>query len=209
MDNCGGHNKNNIVFQLAHFLVEIGFFCTVEFTFYLRGHMKNARDRNFNQMKLKYPMQGMFTWYHALETLNIKDNVTMVDAIELMFKDYGALLDNFYVSFKAGTIQKNHISRVEDTYPTLSVQCALYTDDHYVLQPIVKKGLVFGAERSSALRAFCLKHYGHQTFVRSSKLRFIKSPGILSQGSSGMRLILRPVMRSSHLSRMTQPRKGR
>jgi hypothetical protein len=54
MDNCGGQNKNNIVLRLAPYLVEMGYFKTVVFAFYVRGHTKNARDRTFNQMKLKY-----------------------------------------------------------------------------------------------------------------------------------------------------------
>jgi hypothetical protein len=99
----------------------------------------------------------VFTWTHALETVNIKNNVIMVDATESMFKDYGTLLENFYVGFKAGKIQKNHIFRREDNDSTLSIQCALYYNAHYVLQPMVNTGQVLGMERSAVLFAFVLE----------------------------------------------------
>jgi hypothetical protein len=54
MDNCGGQNNNNVVLRLAPYLVEMGYFKTVVFAFYVRGHTKNTCDRKFNQMKLKY-----------------------------------------------------------------------------------------------------------------------------------------------------------
>jgi hypothetical protein len=42
MDNCGGQNKNNNVLRLAPHLVEMGYFRSCEFYFYIRGHTKNA-----------------------------------------------------------------------------------------------------------------------------------------------------------------------
>jgi hypothetical protein len=104
MDNCGGQNKNNVVLCFYLYLVEMRYFLTVEFIFYIRGHTKNACDRMFNQMKLKYHKKDIFSWIQALETLDTKEHVRIVDAQKAMFKDYGALLDKFYGSFKAGTI---------------------------------------------------------------------------------------------------------
>jgi hypothetical protein len=114
MDNCGGQNKNNVVLRLSPYLVEMGYFLTVEYVFYIRGHTNNACDRMFNHMKLKFHRRDIFSWGQALETLNIKEHVNIVDAQESHFKDYGALLDKFYVNFKPNTIQKNHIFKVED-----------------------------------------------------------------------------------------------
>jgi hypothetical protein len=48
MDNCSGQNKKNVVLRLAPYLVEMKYFRTVEFVFYLRGHTKNACDQLFN-----------------------------------------------------------------------------------------------------------------------------------------------------------------
>jgi hypothetical protein len=72
MDNCGGQNKNNVVLRLALYLVEIKYFLTVEFIFSIRGHTKNACDRMFIQMKLKYHKKDIFSWSQALETLDTK-----------------------------------------------------------------------------------------------------------------------------------------
>jgi hypothetical protein len=128
MEKCGGQNKNNVVLRLApSYLVEMGYFKTVEFCFYVRGHTKNDCDNTFNQMKLKYHKKDVFTWSKAIETLNIKDNMRMIDVQESIFKDYGAMLGRFYVNFKSATIKKNHIFRVEDTTKTVSMQCALHS----------------------------------------------------------------------------------
>jgi hypothetical protein len=91
MDNCGGQNKNNHVLRLAAYLVEMKFFLEVEFVFYVRGHTKNACDRMFNQMKLRFHKQDIFTYKQALDALGKQDNVTMTDTTEGMFKNYGAL----------------------------------------------------------------------------------------------------------------------
>jgi hypothetical protein len=157
MDNCGGQNKNNVVLRLAPYLVEMGYFKTVEFCFYVRGHTKNACDRTFNQMKLKYHKKDVFTWSQAIETLNIKDNVRMIDAQESMFKDYGAMLGSFYGNFKSATIQKNHIFRVEDTDKTLSMQCALHSDAPFIPQPMLKRGHVLGPSRTAKIEAYIIE----------------------------------------------------
>jgi hypothetical protein len=51
MKNCGGQHKSIIVLHLAPYLVKMGYFLKVEFAFYICGHMKNASDRTYNQMK--------------------------------------------------------------------------------------------------------------------------------------------------------------
>jgi hypothetical protein len=106
MDNCGGQKQNNVVLHLAAYLVEMGYFLKFEFAFYIHGDTKNACGRTFKQMKLKYHKTYMFTWEQGLETLNVKEHITMVDTKEECSEDYGALLDTFYGNFKAGTIQK-------------------------------------------------------------------------------------------------------
>jgi hypothetical protein len=47
--------------------------------------------------------------------------VNVVDAKESLFKDYGGILEKFYGSFKADTIQKNHIFRVDGKYESLGI----------------------------------------------------------------------------------------
>jgi hypothetical protein len=153
MDNCGGQNKNNVVLRLAPYLVDMGYFKTVEFCFYVRGHTKNACDCTFNQMNLKY----VFTWSQAIETLNIKDNVRMIDAQEPMFKDYGEMLGRFYGNFKSTTIKKKHIFRVEDTDKTLIMQCALHSDAPFISQPMLKRGHVLGPSHTAEIGAYMIE----------------------------------------------------
>jgi hypothetical protein len=154
MDNCGGQNKNNVVLRFALYLVGMRYFLTVEFVFYIRGHTKNACDRMFNQMKLKYHKKDIFSWSQALETLNTKENVRIVDDQEAMFKDFGALLNKFYGSIKAGTVQKNHIFKVEHTDEKLNMQCAVHDGALFVNQPMLKRGQVLGKDHTAAIDAF-------------------------------------------------------
>jgi hypothetical protein len=153
MDNCDGQNKNIVVMRRAPYLVDMGYFKTVVVAFYVRRHTKNACNRIFNQMKLKYHKKDFFTWTQAVETLNTKDTVNIVDAKEELFKDYGSMLDKLYSSFKPTTIQKNHIFKVEHTDATLSMQCAIHNEAPFVMQPMLKKGQELGAARRSAIDA--------------------------------------------------------
>jgi hypothetical protein len=81
MDNCGGQNKNNHVIRLAAYFIEMKFFLEVEFVFYVRGHTKNTCNRMFNQMKLRFHKQDIFTYKQAFDALGKQDSVTMIDAI--------------------------------------------------------------------------------------------------------------------------------
>jgi hypothetical protein len=65
MDTLGGQN-------MAICVVEMRYFMTVEFDFYIIGHTKNACDQFFNQMKLKYQKKDIFSWSEAIEILETK-----------------------------------------------------------------------------------------------------------------------------------------
>jgi hypothetical protein len=110
MGKCGGKNTNNVVLRLTPYLDEMGYFLTVEYVFYIRGHTKNACNHMFNQMKLKFHRRDIFSWGQLLETLNIKEHINIVDAQESHFKDYGTLLDKLYVNFKPNIIKKKTFS---------------------------------------------------------------------------------------------------
>jgi hypothetical protein len=118
MDNCGGQNKNNNVLRLALYLVEQKYFHRVEFAFYVHGHTKNDCDRLFNQLKLKYHKLNVHTMSQLVDYLNFCGNVTFIESKSDSFFDYGDLLDKFYRSFQAGSIQKNRLFWVESTNPT-------------------------------------------------------------------------------------------
>jgi hypothetical protein len=138
MDNCGGQNKNNHVLHLAPYLVEMGFSHEVEFVFYIRGPTKNACNQLFNQMKLRYHTQDIFTSDHALEVLDKQDNVMAVDAAEEIFKNYWKFLDKHYNNFKTGSIKK-YIFRVNDHDSSLGMTCATHESTPEVIQPMLKK----------------------------------------------------------------------
>jgi hypothetical protein len=99
----------------------------------------------------------------AVESLNTKDNVNIVDAKEELFKDYGSMHDKLYSSFKPNTIQKNHIFKVEHTDATLSMQCAIHNEAPCAIKPMLKKGQELGAARRDAIDAY--------------KLETLKAPG--------------------------------
>jgi hypothetical protein len=105
MDNCGGQNKNNHVLRLAANLVEMKYFRNVEFVFFVWGHTKNACSRLFNQMKIRFHKDQVHSYCMALKILNSQPNVSMIDATQDMFKDYGKMLDSFYSNFEPGTTQ--------------------------------------------------------------------------------------------------------
>jgi hypothetical protein len=80
MENCSGQNTNNHVIRLAAYLMEMKLFCSVEFIFYVRGHTKNACDRLFNQMKIRFHKDQVHLYRVSLDVLNSQPNVTMIDA---------------------------------------------------------------------------------------------------------------------------------
>jgi hypothetical protein len=57
-----------------------------------------------------------------VEALGKQENITMIDATEGMFKNYGALLDKYYNNFKTETIQNNHVFHVNNGDPSLNIQ---------------------------------------------------------------------------------------
>jgi hypothetical protein len=108
----------------------------------------------FNQMKLKYHKKDIFSWSQSLETLHTKEHVRILDAQESMFNDYGALLDKFQGSFKAGTFQNNHIFKVEHTDERMNMQCTVHDGAPFVNQPMLKRGQVLGEDCTAAIDAF-------------------------------------------------------
>jgi hypothetical protein len=93
MDNFSGKNKNNHIFHLAAYLLKMKFSCSIEFIFFVLGHTKNARDRLFNQMMIRFHEDQVHSYHVALDILNIQLNVAIIDVTEDMFKDFGNMLD--------------------------------------------------------------------------------------------------------------------
>jgi hypothetical protein len=89
MENCGGQNKNNNVLPLVPNLVEMGYFRSCEFYFYIRGHTKNLYDQLFNHMKIRFHKRDVYSYKNLLEILGAQESVTILDATEDLFLDYG------------------------------------------------------------------------------------------------------------------------
>jgi hypothetical protein len=62
-----------------------------------------------------------------------------MDAKEELFKEYAAMMDKLYCSFKTNTIKKNHILKVDHTDVALSIQYAIHNEAPFVLQPMLNK----------------------------------------------------------------------
>ena len=94
--------------RLGLLLVELGFFKSVEFLFFVRGHTKNACDRMFNLLKKRYHQSQIYSVESLSTLLNELDNVNYYHVTSEVFFDYNALLNHFYKSFPVGTVKRNH-----------------------------------------------------------------------------------------------------
>jgi hypothetical protein len=111
MDNCGGQNKNRMVLRLALYLVEAGYFETVNFIFLVRGHTKNACDRMFNTLKKEYHRSNCYTFKLLVKMLS-SENVKVLPIEEDDWENWDEYLDKFYMRFQTGTVQCNHVFSV-------------------------------------------------------------------------------------------------
>jgi hypothetical protein len=142
MDKCGGQNKKNNVLRLAPHLIGTGYFRFCEFYFYIRGHMKNAYDRTFNQLKLRFYTHDVFSYKHLLEVLGRQYSASNINVTDDLFLDNGKFLDKHYNSFKTGTIQKNHIFQCNNYDCTeLNMKRRTHDGSDEVIQPMLKRGV--------------------------------------------------------------------
>jgi hypothetical protein len=100
-DNCAGQNKNNYVLWLVPYLVELGYFETVNFIFLIVGHTKNACDRRFNNLKLLYSKSQCFSLHDMFEVLSKSKYVTIWQVEDGDFKDYAKWLQQYYKKLAA------------------------------------------------------------------------------------------------------------
>jgi hypothetical protein len=75
-DNCGGQNKNTFVLLMVPYLVEMGYFKSVNFIFIVVGHTKNAGDRLFNLLKMIYRRSNVQTFGSLLGVCGKSPHVT-------------------------------------------------------------------------------------------------------------------------------------
>jgi hypothetical protein len=106
-DNCGGQNKNNFVLLLVPYLVEMGYFKSVNFIFLVVGHTKNAADRLFNLLKMIYRRSNVQTFGSLLGVCGKSPHVTPIAVVDGDFQDYSIFLLEFYNTIK--DIREQHI----------------------------------------------------------------------------------------------------
>jgi hypothetical protein len=168
MDNCGGQNKNNFVLLLAPYLVEMGYFKTVNMLFLVVGHTKNVCDRRFNNLKQEYHRSQVFTIDQAVGILGRSKHVTVwkIDP-DNDWKDYASFLLLPYVKLSKARllVTKNHIFCAEwndaeaSTEENTSTKMRFYTrrsalDEHQaVYGNILNNTFAIGANRIETLKA--------------------------------------------------------
>lgn len=112
-DNCPGQNKNNFVLWLVPYLVEIGYFASVNFIFLVAGHTKNTADRLFNLLKAAYRRENVPTMDVLYELCNRSEKVTVLPVTQGDFRNYREYLETFYVKYKDLTRQHQFSSRMK------------------------------------------------------------------------------------------------
>jgi hypothetical protein len=95
-DNCSGQNKNNNVLWLVPYLVEAGYFKTVNFNFLVDGHTKNACYRRFNNVKHLYNKSNIYSFDMCVDVCNTSDHCTIIPVQDGDFYDYQGWLDRLY-----------------------------------------------------------------------------------------------------------------
>jgi hypothetical protein len=135
-DNCPGQNKNHHVLWLVPYLVEMGYFETVNFIFLVVGHTKNAADRRFNNLKMVYRKSNVYTFNQLLEVCGKSPHVTVVGVEDGDFKDYDYFLGLFYC--RMAGIKKGHIFSC--TRPP-SNDGSVYTDGTKLLVSVKESNL--------------------------------------------------------------------
>ena len=111
-DNCGGQNKNRMVFRLLFFIVKRKIALKASAIFLIRGHTKNDCDRIFNLMKRDYRKINIYTPTQMYEALNQSPQVSAIPVDS--FKDWNKLQDVYIKRLQGGTTNCNHIFTVDE-----------------------------------------------------------------------------------------------
>ena len=106
-DNCGGQNKNRMVYRMLFFLVKLHICRVARVIFLIKGHTKNDCDRMFNLMKYDYRKVDCFTPSELIALANKHPQVEAIGMELHEFKDWDALEDTM-IKLLPG-VKKNHI----------------------------------------------------------------------------------------------------
>ena len=116
-DNCGGQNKNRMVFRLLFYMVKRKLCRVARAIFLVRGHTKNSCDRMFNLLKKEYRKADVHTPKDLFEVL---DNHPDIDVQKPQgFFDWDAMENRFMKVPK--DVKKQHVFVVDcDRDPSIS-----------------------------------------------------------------------------------------
>ena len=131
--------------KLGAWLKAMGYFQTVEFTFLIVGHTKNAADSLFNSLKHEYRKKNLFTMQGLFDCLDVSECVTVVPTLPEEFLDYDTLFNGIYRDL-AGKVKLNHIfSNSGDGPPVIELRES-NLDEHPVSKHVLsKRGKVFNS----------------------------------------------------------------
>lgn len=117
-----------MVLRLAMYLVEAGFYDSVEIAFFIVGHTKNPCDRCFNTLKKHYRKMDVYTMKQLLIVLNLEKGVSVFSSED--HRDWDTLLDVLYRRMPAGSVKKNHNFTVTSNNPTsITIQRSTFHAD--------------------------------------------------------------------------------
>jgi hypothetical protein len=106
-DNCGGQNKNRMVYRMLFFLVKLHICRVARVIFLIKGHTKNDCDCMFNLMKYDYRRVDCFVPTDLIALANKHPHVEAIGMELHEFKDWDALEDTM-IKLLPG-VKKNHI----------------------------------------------------------------------------------------------------
>jgi hypothetical protein len=175
MENYSGQNKNNVVLHLYPCLIEMNYFRTVDFVFYMRRHTKNACDRLFDEMNIRFHKDQAQSYRVALEIFDEQPNVHIIDATEEVFKDFDRSLDWFYSTFDNGTTHVKHIFKLENEEDVMEIQCYTHDGAEVFHHAMLKHGGKMGQEQLTASNAAPLET------LKPSDLREIKQVELIKK----------------------------
>lgn len=140
-DNCGGQNKNRMVFRLLIFLVKRKVALKASAIFLVRGHTKNDCDRIFNSMKREYRNTNTYSPKQMYTALNQSPQVTAIPV--QAFQDWDTLQDKSMKRLASGTTNRNHCFTVDAAHDSNKVWLQEYHGaDKESFQTLVKEAFI-------------------------------------------------------------------
>jgi len=159
-DNCGGQNKNRMVFRLLVYMVKRKLCRVARAIFLVRGHTKNSCDRMFNLLKKEYRKADIHTPKDLFEILGNHESIRI--SKPWGFFDWDAMENRFMKVPK--DVKKQHVFTVDcDRDPKITqIFCQTTHGEPEMIQKLV-------------LDEYEDKDWGAINFAQPNK---IKEPGM-------------------------------